>query len=150
MKLGFTAAISLIALLAASIAVTASPLERRATQRSNAESSQAQAVKTQSVKTQSVKTQFVNAQSSNAESIANLQRTNTVTIAGAVVQVQGEAFVLRDGTGEMLVEAEFPAIRQANLKAGDRVTVAGQYDDESFEAFSITPANGSAIYVFDD
>ncbi|WP_088890187.1 NirD/YgiW/YdeI family stress tolerance protein [Leptolyngbya ohadii] len=140
MKLGFTAAVSLIALLAGSVAVTASPLERRSAQSLTAQNSIAQ----------NPNPQNPNPQNPSSLSIANLQRMNSVTIAGEVVQVRGEEFILRDGTGEMLVEAESPAIRQANLKAGDRVTIAGQYDDDSFEAFSITPANGTVIYVFDD
>lgn len=121
MKFGLTAAIAFIALLAGSIAVTASPLERRNTQNSTFD-----------------------------QTIANLQRINTTTLTGEVVQVQGDEFILRDATGELLVEAEFSAIRQANLKPGDRITVAGQVDDNSFEAFSLTPANRATIYVFDD
>ena len=66
------------------------------------------------------------------------------------MQVRGDEFILRDATGEMLVEAESPAIRRAKLKAGDRVTLVGHYNDDGFETFSITPANGTAIYVFDD
>lgn len=83
--------------------------------------------------------------------IGDLQRQNSMTISGDVVRVQGEDFILGDGTGQILVEAESRPIRQANLKVGDRVTVAGNYDDDnSFEAWSITPENGTVIYVFDD
>lgn len=84
-------------------------------------------------------------------SIGELQQQNSVTISGEVVRVQGDDFILSDGTGQILVEAESRPIRQASLKAGDRVTVAGRYDDDtSFEAFSITPSDGQVIYVFDD
>lgn len=83
--------------------------------------------------------------------IGDLQRLNNRTITGEVVQIWNDELILRDATGEMLVEAESLAIRQANLKAGDRVTVVGSYDDDnSFEAFSITAGNGPVIYVFDD
>lgn len=83
--------------------------------------------------------------------IADLQRANSVTISGEVVRVQGDDFILNDGTGQILVEAESRPIRQANLNPGDRVTVAGTYsDDNDFEAYSITPSGGEAIYVFDD
>jgi uncharacterized protein YdeI (BOF family) len=83
--------------------------------------------------------------------IGDLQRTNSTTISGEVVRVQGDDFILSDGTGQILVEAETRPIREANLRVGDRVTVAGQYDDDnSFEALSITPSNGNVIYVFDD
>ncbi|MCU0567760.1 MAG: NirD/YgiW/YdeI family stress tolerance protein [Oculatellaceae cyanobacterium Prado106] len=91
------------------------------------------------------------AQGASPSAIGDLQRMNTVTIAGEVVQIQGDEFILRDGTGEMFVEAESRAIRQANLRTGDRITVVGHFDDDnSFETVSITPSNGSVIYVFDD
>lgn len=83
--------------------------------------------------------------------IGSLQQQNSMTISGGVVRVQGEDFILGDGTGQILVEAESRPIRQANLQEGDRVTVSGNYDDDnSFEALSITPENGTVIYVFDD
>lgn len=83
--------------------------------------------------------------------IGNLQQQNSTTISGDVVRVQREDFILGDGTGQILVEAESRPIRQANLKEGDRVTVSGNYDDDnSFEALSLTPENGTVIYVFDD
>jgi uncharacterized protein YdeI (BOF family) len=107
-------------MLTAAIAVTASPLQRRTTQ------------------------------ISTLTTIGDLQRTHTTTVSGEVVQVWGEDFILRDATGQMLIEAEWSAIRQANLKAGDRVTIMGSYDDDSFEAIQITLANGNTIDVFDD
>ena len=83
--------------------------------------------------------------------IRDLQRANTVSVSGEVVRLQGDDFILSDGTGQMLVEAEWQAIRQANLKPGDRVTVAGRYDDDNtFEALTITTRQGQLIYVFDD
>jgi uncharacterized protein YdeI (BOF family) len=83
--------------------------------------------------------------------IADLQRQNSVTISGEVVRVQRDDFILNDGTAQILVEAESRPIRQAGLQVGDRVTVAGRYDDDnSFEALSITPNGGQMIYVFDD
>jgi uncharacterized protein YdeI (BOF family) len=83
--------------------------------------------------------------------IGELQQANSVTLSGEVLRVQGDDFILSDGTGQIWVEAERRPIREAGLKVGDRVTVAGVYDDEnSFEALSITPAGGTVIYVFDD
>lgn len=83
--------------------------------------------------------------------IGNLQRANSATISGEVIRVQRDDFILSDGTGQILVEAESSSVRQANLRVGDRVTVAGNYDEgNSFEALSITPENGTVIYVFDD
>ncbi|MEQ8754456.1 MAG: NirD/YgiW/YdeI family stress tolerance protein [Coleofasciculus sp. G1-WW12-02] len=83
--------------------------------------------------------------------IADLQRANSIILSGEVVRIQGDDFILNDGTGQILVEAESRPIRQANLNPGDRVTVAGTYDDDNdFEAYSITPSGGEAIYIFDD
>lgn len=83
--------------------------------------------------------------------ISDLQRDNSTTISGEVVRVQGDDFILSDATGQILVEVETRPIHQANLQAGDRVTVAGRYDDDnSFEALSIMTINGEVIYIFDD
>ncbi|MGG6297284.1 NirD/YgiW/YdeI family stress tolerance protein [Leptolyngbya sp. AN02str] len=83
--------------------------------------------------------------------IGDLQQANTVALSGEVVRVQGDDFILSDGTGQILVEAERRPIRQANLRAGDRVTVTGRYDDDnSFEALSLGLTSGEVIYVFDD
>lgn len=82
--------------------------------------------------------------------IAQLQQQNRVTVSGDVVKVWGDEFILRDKTGELFVEAETLSIRQANLKSGDRISVTGRYDDDSFEAMSITTAGGKTVYVFDD
>jgi uncharacterized protein YdeI (BOF family) len=122
MKLGFAA---MLVLAATALSVVATPIQRSIAQN--------------------------NSPASIPSNIRDLQRVNSVTISGEVVQVRGDEFILRDATGEMLVEAESLAIRQANLKAGDRVTVVGSYDDDnSFETFSITAGNGPVIYVFDD
>ncbi len=80
-----------------------------------------------------------------------LQQANGVTLSGEIVRIQGDEFILNDGTGQILVEAESRPLRQANLKPGDRVTVAGTYTDENdIEAYRITPASGEVIYIFDD
>jgi uncharacterized protein YdeI (BOF family) len=84
-------------------------------------------------------------------SIGALQQQNSITLSGEIVRVQGDDFILSDGTGQILVEAESRPLRQANLQNGDRVSVVGQYDDDNgFEALSITPNGGSVIYIFDD
>ncbi len=84
-------------------------------------------------------------------SIGNLQLANTVTISGQIVQLYSEDFILDDGTGQILVEAEDRPLRQAKFAVGERVTVNGTYDDDnSFDAMRITRANGAVVYVFDD
>ncbi len=83
--------------------------------------------------------------------IRNLQQANSVTLVGRVVQVYREDFVLDDGTGQILVEAESQPLRQAKLKPGDRITVVGTYDDDNkFEAIRIQSSDGKVIPVFDD
>jgi uncharacterized protein YdeI (BOF family) len=67
------------------------------------------------------------------------------------VQVYREDFVLDDGTGQILVEAESQPLRQAKLKPGDRITVVGTYDDDNkFEAIRLQSSDGKVIPVFDD
>lgn len=83
--------------------------------------------------------------------VREMREGSSVTLSGQVVRVQGEDFVLDDGTGQILVEAESRPLRQANLRAGDQVTVSGIYDDDnSLEAYSIMPVGGDVIYIFDD
>ncbi len=84
------------------------------------------------------------------ETIRDLRSTNTLTLSGEVMRIMGDDFVLDDGTGQILVDAESYAIRQAGLSLGDTVTVTGTYDDHDFEAISITPDGGEIIYIFDD
>lgn len=84
-------------------------------------------------------------------SIQELQSTNSTSISGEVVRIYGEDFILDDGTGQILVEAERRSLRQANLEAGQQVTVVGNYDDDnSFNAISITRADGEVVQVLDD
>lgn len=91
------------------------------------------------------------AQSSTPTSIRDLQRANTVAISGKIVQVFSEDFILDDGTGQILVEAEDRPLRQAKFAVGERVTVSGTYDDDnSLDAINITRASGEVVQVFDD
>lgn len=83
--------------------------------------------------------------------IRELQNTNSKSISGQIVQIFDEDFILDDGTGQILVEAEDRPLRQANFKAGERVTVKGNYDDDnSFDAISITRENGKVVQLFDE
>ena len=82
--------------------------------------------------------------------IQELRSANTVTLSGEVVRLMDDDFVLNDGTGEIEVEAETYAIREAALSVGTTVTVTGQYDDNEFEAVTLTPAGGETITIVDD
>lgn len=83
--------------------------------------------------------------------IQNLRSTNTVTLEGEVVRlIDDEEFLLDDGTGQIEVEAETAAIQESNLAVGTSVTVTGYYDEDEFEALTLTPAGGETITVVDD
>ncbi len=78
-------------------------------------------------------------------SIQEIQRNSNLTITGEVKQIwDSDEFVLSDGTGDILVDTEDTFV---NLSVGEKVTVAGRYDDEQFEAFSITREDGTVIYI---
>lgn len=83
--------------------------------------------------------------------VRDLQNANSTSISGEIVRIYGEDFILDDGTGQILVEAERRPLQQANLEAGERVTITGTYDDDnSFNAISITRENGEVVQIFDD
>lgn len=83
--------------------------------------------------------------------VRELQSANSTSISGEIVRIYGEDFILEDGTGQILVEAERRPLRQANLQEGERVTVTGNYDDDnSFNAINITRENGEIVQIFDD
>lgn len=92
----------------------------------------------------------ISAPSIAQSTVQELRSANTVSLSGEVVRVIGDDFVLNDGTGQILVEAETYAIRDAAISAGSEVIVTGTYDEDEFNAVTITPANGETIYVFDD
>lgn len=82
--------------------------------------------------------------------VQELRTANTITLSGEIVRVMGDNFVLDDGTGQIMVDAESSAVRDAQLSPGDSATVTGRYDDEDFDAVTITPASGEVIYVLSD
>jgi uncharacterized protein YdeI (BOF family) len=88
---------------------------------------------------------------SQSSTIQDLRSNNTVTLSGEVVRLtDDEEFLLDDGTGQIEVEAETAAIRESNLAVGTSVTVTGYYDEDEFEALTLTPAGGETITVIDD
>lgn len=83
--------------------------------------------------------------------IQDLRSNSTVTLSGEVVQLtDDDDFLLDDGTGQIEVEAETAAIQASNLAVGTSVTVTGYYDEDEFEALTLTPAGGETITVVDD
>jgi uncharacterized protein YdeI (BOF family) len=85
-----------------------------------------------------------------ASSIREIQTANSTTLAGQIIRISGDDFILDDGTGQILVEAESRPLRRAKLAAGETVTVVGHLDENELEAYRIIRANGEEIYIFDD
>lgn len=75
------------------------------------------------------------------------QRQQGTTITGTVRSVVGNEFILSDGTGEVIVDAGPRWYRAINVSAGEQLTVTGEYDDDDFDAFTITRANGEVITI---
>jgi Bacterial OB fold (BOF) protein len=77
------------------------------------------------------------------------QRSPGVTVTGEVASVVGNDFVLRDNSGEIIVDAGPTWWRRLEIQPGERVTVTGEVSNKSGEldAFSITRSNGSRIDI---
>jgi uncharacterized protein YdeI (BOF family) len=82
-------------------------------------------------------------------SIRNLQRNTGVSISGEIRSVVGNEFVLDDGTGQIVVDAGPRWYHQLNFTSGERITVVGEYDDENFDAYTITRSNSEVIQIRD-
>lgn len=82
--------------------------------------------------------------------IGSLASTDAVTIAGEVAQVFGNTFVLRDGTGEVLVETGPRWFRAYDFVPGERLTVVGELDDDDFDARRFTRADGAVTVIRPD
>jgi uncharacterized protein YdeI (BOF family) len=81
--------------------------------------------------------------------IRDLQRTPGISVSGEIRCVIGNEFILDDGTGQLIVDAGPRWYRQLNLLSGERVTVVGEYDydDDDFDAYTITRDNGEVINI---
>ncbi|WP_448268306.1 hypothetical protein [Nostoc sp. DSM 114159] len=82
--------------------------------------------------------------------IENLSNARVTTISGQVSKLLDDEFILNDGKGQIIVEAEPQLGQPINLSVGEQVTVVGNYDDNEFKAVSITRANGETIQIHDD
>ncbi|NEP08166.1 MAG: DNA-binding protein [Okeania sp. SIO2G4] len=80
--------------------------------------------------------------------IGELQRGDNATISGQVIGISGDEFMLDDGTGQILVDTDDREL--TNLSVGEQVTVIGEYDDDDFDAYSITRQDGSVINIRSD
>lgn len=59
----------------------------------------------------------------------------------------GNEFILSDGTGQVVVDADPMWYHQLNLQVGEQVTVAGEYDEYDFDAFTITRESGEVLTI---
>jgi hypothetical protein len=83
-------------------------------------------------------------------SIGELQQLSPgVTVSGEVTSVVGNDFVLRDNTGEIIVDAGPTWWQQIDIEPGEQVTVTGEVSEKSREldAFSITRSDSSRIDI---
>jgi hypothetical protein len=76
--------------------------------------------------------------------VRELASDSVATVAGTIVEVAGERFVLADAEGGRLrVEAEDLALD--GLAAGQMITVAGQLDEDELEARAAIREDGSPV-----
>ncbi|MDY7006449.1 MAG: hypothetical protein SWX82_21645 [Cyanobacteriota bacterium] len=71
------------------------------------------------------------------------------SISGTVVGlVDNDEFFLQDANGaQILVDTELPDTQFLNLVPGEQVNVTGIFDDNDFEAFSVTRLDGSPVFT---
>jgi IS605 OrfB family transposase len=81
--------------------------------------------------------------------IKELQNNRGITISGRVTSIVGNDFILRDSTGEVIVDAGPRWWHQIDLNPNETVTVVGEMDEGEFDAFSTIRANGETIQIRD-
>lgn len=82
--------------------------------------------------------------------IENLPNARVTSISGQVTKLLDDEFILNDGKGQIMIEAEPRLGQPINLSVGEKVTVVGNYDDNEFKALSITRSNGETIQIHND
>ena len=74
------------------------------------------------------------------------------TILGTVDSVREDEFVLKDETGEILVDADDwleeseSSDAELDLAVGERLIVVGEFDDDDFDALRITASDRSVVF----
>ncbi|MGB3309275.1 MAG: hypothetical protein WBG32_21605 [Nodosilinea sp.] len=76
-----------------------------------------------------------------------LSRPSSKSIAGTVGNVVGNNFILRDGTREIIVNADPRWYQKLTITPGEQVTVVGEYDNDELNAHLITRASGNVVTV---
>ncbi|WP_099867772.1 PepSY domain-containing protein [Pararhizobium haloflavum] len=80
-------------------------------------------------------------------SIEQLDASGGLSIEGEVRDVFGNRFVIEDDTGRILVETGPARGQSYDLREGERLTVFGEPDGDSFDAFRIVREDGTEIEV---
>jgi hypothetical protein len=75
--------------------------------------------------------------------IADLRSVDGIRIAREVTHAFGNAFVLEDETGSVLVETGPEWFAERTFAVGERLVVTGEMDGGEFDAFTVTRADGS-------
>lgn len=82
--------------------------------------------------------------------IAQVRPTDGISISGEVASVFGNKFVLRDQSGEILVDTGPRWFRERSFAEGERLTVVGELDEDEFEAQRITREDGTVLTIRPD
>jgi hypothetical protein len=79
---------------------------------------------------------------------ANLQPPGSLTLLGDVQTLEGNQFVLDNGTTQTVVNAGPESHHTLDLLPGERVIVVGAYGGGGqMNAFTITRSNGDVIFI---
>jgi uncharacterized protein YdeI (BOF family) len=84
-----------------------------------------------------------------AQQATTSQQALSAEISGEIISLGDDDFLLETESGQILVDAEERPLRRANLSTGETVTVTGRFDDDNFDAYTITRSNGEMISVWD-
>jgi hypothetical protein len=79
--------------------------------------------------------------------IGDLGARPMVEIEGSVTEVFGNKFVLRDATGSVLVTNGPSWHHQLDVAPGETLRVAGELDEDEFDAFRIYRSDGEVIEI---
>lgn len=79
--------------------------------------------------------------------IGDLKQYPGVRISGTITHVFGNAFVLEDSTGTVLVDTGPEWFKRHSFTVGDSVSVVGEMDDGDFDAHSIERGDGGRIVI---
>ncbi len=82
----------------------------------------------------------------SATPIASLKTPEPVMIRGRIVEVDGEELVLRDHSGQIVVDLDYINVKTAKFKVGETISVVGYLDiDRDFDCYEIHRLDGSVI-----